>query len=470
MLKADLTITNAKVFLSTDVIEAGIAIVDGKIAAIGKEPSLPKAEKTIDARGRLLIPGVVDGHVHVPVQPEYPGEDSITSVSAAAAVGGVTLIGIMPFPGEILTEDGESFRRNKTRYEGKSRVDFSMLGAFGGGEGKDFGKFIPELWNEGAIALKGYMHNHRPNRQLKASYDGEMLWALENIAKVGAIANVHCENEWMQTWNMNILMRGSRRDAEAYLEYSPPIVEYEAGRRFLYFCKVAGARGLMVHTSLPELVMEAENGKSEGYPLYVETCPHYLYFSEDDFRRRGIWLKCAPPVRDKDRMRRMWQMLGKGYVDTIASDYSAASRSVMEEADEKGDVFMAGAGMPHIEHMVSALMNGVNRGWTDLFNAVKALTEKPARIYGLYPRKGAIQVGSDADIVMVDMNKEMRISQDTLITKAMWSSFEGLTLKGTPVLTMVRGEVVAEDRVILGKPEYGSFVPRQLKDVDSARQ
>lgn len=458
-MAAETVIVNAKIVLASDVIQGGVAISEGKIVAIAKEASLPEADRTIDARGNLLIPGAIDAHVHVRATSLQPGGEDLTSTTEAAAVGGVTFIGIMP-QGEVLTENRDSFRRNKARYEGRSIVDYGMLGAFSGGEGKDFSKFIPELWEEGAIAIKGYMHDHRPNRTLKASYDGEMLWALEQIAKTDAIANVHCENEWMQVWNLEQIMKGDRRDGTAYLRYSPPIVEYEAGKRFLYLCKVTRARGLLVHTSLPELVEEAANGKREGYPLYVETCPQYLYFSDDDVKEKGIWFKCAPTLRDKNRVRDMWKLLERGFVDTIASDHVPTPRSVMEEAAKSGDLFKYGAGMPHIEFLVNGLMNGVNKGWVSLANAVRALGEKPARIYKLFPRKGVIQIGSDADLVIVDMNKELKVTRDALITKTGWSSFEGMTLKGNPVLTMVRGEIVAQDRKVLGKPGDGVFVPR----------
>ena len=337
-------------------------------------------------------------------------------------------------------------------------MDYSLLGAFSGGENKDFSKFIPELWEEGAIAIKGYMHNHRPHRKLKASYDGEMLWALEQIAKVGALANVHCENEWMQEWNRNKIMAGESRDAEAFLRFSPPIVEYEAGKRFLYYCKVTGARGMMVHTSLPELVLEAEKGKNQGHPHYVETCPHYLYFSEDDLRKGGVFYKCAPTLRDKETVRQMWVMLDKGYVDTIASDHVPTPRHVLEES--KDDLMTKGGGMPQLEHMLNSIMNGVNQGLTNIYTAIQALTEKPAKIYGLYPRKGTIQVGSDADLVLVDMNQELKITQEVIISKANRSTFENMTLKGNPILTMVRGEIIVEDRQIVGKPNYGQFVSR----------
>jgi dihydroorotase (multifunctional complex type) len=457
-MKVDTKIINAKVFLSTDIIEAGVAINEGKIVAIGKETSLPEAEKTINAKGNLLMPGVIDGHAHLGTKSRFPDGEDFTSGSATAAVGGVTLLGVMPGGDGVLTENRDTFLSKKEGLKGKSIVDYSLLGAFSGGEDKDFSRFIPELWEEGAIAIKGYMHNHRPHRILKASYDGEMLWALEQIAKVDAIANVHCENEWMQEWNRQKIMEGDKRDAEAYLKFSPPIVEYEAGIRFLYYCKVTGARGLMVHTSLPELVMEAEKGKKEGYSLYVETCPHYLYFTEDDLRKGGVYYKCAPTLRDKDTVRKMWEMLDKGYIDTIASDHVATPRHVLEES--KDDLMTGGAGMPQLEHMINSVMNGVNKGWANIYNAIKALTEKPAKIYRLYPKKGTIQVGSDADLVLVDMDQELKITQETIITKANRSTFEGMTLKGNPVLTMVRGEIVVENRQVIGKPEYGQFVSR----------
>lgn len=458
-MKVDTVITNAKVVLSSDIVEAGVAISDGKITAISKDSLLPEADRRIDAKGNLLIPGAIDGHLHIAPRPAGPDREDFASVTAAAAVGGVTLVCIMP-QGDPLTESGETFRRKKAEFEGQGIVDYSMLGAFSGGEGKDFSKLIPELWQEGAISIKGYMHNHRPERRLKASYDGELLWALEVIAKIGGLASVHCENEFIRTWNMERIMEGKRSDPETFLRFSPPIVEYEAGRRFIYFCKETGARGMVVHSSLPELVMEVENAKRDGYPVYVETLPHFLYFTEDDFKKRGYWFKSHPPVRDKSKVEGLWKMLDKGYIDTISSDHVATPRSEIEEAEKQGDVVNMIPGMPNIEHTVDSIMNGVSRGWVNLLKAVKALAENPARIYGLYPKKGAIQVGSDADLVIVDLNKEMKVTQDTVITKAGWTAYEGMTFRGIPIMTMLRGQVIVQDRQVLGKPGYGEFVPR----------
>ena len=458
-MKVDTNILNAKIVFPTQIIEGGISIKDGTIVSIGKEPHLPSANKRIDIKGKLLIPGAIDAHVHISAESRLPGGEDFLSCTSAAAVGGVTLIGIMPNT-KILTEHRASFLKNRAAFDGKGVIDYSLLGAFSGGENKDFSKFIPELWEEGAIAIKGYMHNHRPHRKLKASYDGEMLWALEQIAKVGAIANVHCENEWMQEWNRNRIMAGESRDAEAFLKFAPPIVEYEAGIRFLYYCKITGARGMMVHTSLPELVMEAEKGKKEGHPHHVETCPHYLYFSEDSLREKGVWVRCAPTLRDKARVRKMWEMIDKGYVDTLASDHVPSSRDVMEKAQAEQNFFQAGGGLPNIEHLVNSLMNGVNEGWANLFNVVSIITERPAKIYGLYPKKGIIQVGSDADLVAIDMNKVTKIRSENLVTKAGWSSFEGMRFKGSPVLTLVRGEIIAQDGKPVGKAGFGEFVPR----------
>jgi dihydroorotase-like cyclic amidohydrolase len=405
-----------------------------------------------------LIPGVIDGHVHLSAKTKKSGGEDIVSGSKAAAIGGVTYIGIMPQL-ETLTGNRNTLLENKVKYENRCSTDFSLLGGFSGGEDNDFSKFIPELWEEGVISIKGYMHNHRPHRELKASYDGEMLWALEEIAKVGAIASVHCENEWMQDWNRRKIMAGTKRDVEEYLKFSPPIVEYEAGVRFFYFCKHTGARGLAVHTSMPELVMEALHGRREGYPLYIETCPHYLYFSEEDFKKRGIWLKCAPTLRDKDTVRKMWTMLDKGYIETIASDHVPAPYDELLIAHESGNVFDSGAGFPNIEHMVDSLMNGVNTGLANLAEVVNTLTYKPAKLYGLYPKKGVIRVGSDADLVVIDMKKEKKITREGAKTKAGWTTFDGTSLKGIPVMTFLSGEIIVQDGEFIGET-CGKYLPR----------
>jgi dihydroorotase-like cyclic amidohydrolase len=210
---------------------------------------------------------------------------------------------------------------------------------------------------------------------------------------------------------------------------------------------------------MPELVMEAEYGRREGYPLFIETCPHYLYHSDDDFKERGIWLKCAPTLRDKDTVRKMWTMLDKGYIDTIASDHVPTPYDDLMEAHISGNVFEAGGGFPNIEHTVDSLMNGVNKGLANIVEVVKTITIKPAKLYGLYPKKGVIALGSDADLVVVDMKKEKKITRDNALTKATWTTFDGMTLKGVPVMTFLRGEIVAREGEFIGKVD-GNFVPR----------
>jgi len=175
-MKVDLKLVDGKLLFPTTIIQGGLAINNGKIVAVGKESALPESNRTIDLKGKLLMPGVIDAHVHLSTSSKRNGED-ITSGTAVASVGGVTFTGIMPQI-EVLTKNRDTLQKNKERCIGKSYIDFNLLGGFSGGEGNDFSKDIPELWEEGVIAIKGYMHNHRPHRKLKASYDGEMLWAL----------------------------------------------------------------------------------------------------------------------------------------------------------------------------------------------------------------------------------------------------------------------------------------------------
>jgi dihydroorotase-like cyclic amidohydrolase len=221
---------------------------------------------------------------------------------------------------------------------------------------------------------------------------------------------------------------------------------------------VTGARGMMVHTSLPELVQEAQRGKEEGFRTYVETCPQYLYFTDEDMVRRGIWLKCAPTVRDKARVAGMWEMAEKGWIDTMGSDHVPTSREDMSKGD--ANFWEVGAGMPNIEFMTQSLLNGVNQGWLSLQRVPKILSEGPAKLYNLYPKKGAIQLGSDADLVIADLKASYKVTQDNIVSKAKWSPFESLTLQGMVVTTLVRGEPVMLDGVSVGKPEHGSYQPR----------
>jgi dihydroorotase-like cyclic amidohydrolase len=262
----------------------------------------------------------------------------------------------------------------------------------------------------------------------------------------------------MLTENKKRLDNDGRKDFKSHLDWRPPIVEYEADRRATFLLREAGARGLIVHTSVPEGVHDIAQARDAGQRVYVETCHHYLYLTDKDVERRGPWVKCSPPLRDKGRVLKLRKQLASGVIDTVGSDHSPFHKEDVRKFES--DMWKAEAGMPELETGTPLLLNGASEGWISLNRVVASACEMPARVYGLYPRKGVIRKGSDADLVVVDMKKRWKIKDEELKMKSGWSPYNGRTLKGTPILTIVRGQVVMEDRQISEKAGHGEFQSR----------
>jgi len=262
----------------------------------------------------------------------------------------------------------------------------------------------------------------------------------------------------MLTQNKKKLDRDHRVDFKSHLEWRPPIVEYEADRRAIFLLREAKTRGLIVHTSVPEGVREVQVARANGQEVYVETCQHYLYLTDKDVERRGPWVKCSPPLRDKSRVLEIRHQLANGEIYSIGSDHSPFKKEDVKKSE--GNMWSAEAGMPELETGMPLMLNGVNEGWISLHRVVACTSENPARIYGLYPRKGTIGLGSDADVIIVDMKRRWKVKDSELKMKSGWSPYNGKLLRGIPTLTLVRGVVVMEDREITGDQGHGKFQSR----------
>lgn len=454
----DIVVRNGRIFTPTSDYLASIAVNDGKIAAIGNASSMPNADRIIDAEGLAVIPGGIDAHVHIGQpweetnRPVYYEED-VQSATKAAAVSGITTICDMPDSMPLVTS-AAVFRRKMQYWSERAYVDFGLHGGFV--PGMDFRSLIPDLWKAGPAALKTF--TCFSEEIWPAMRDGELLEALNVIHEVKGLAMIHAENDDMLTQNKKHLDEAGRTDFKSHLDWRPPIVEYEADRRVIFLLRETRARGMLVHTSMPEGVEEVIKARQSGQEVYVETAPHYLYLEDSDVEKRGPWVKCSPPLRDKARVLRMRRLLAEGHIDTVGSDHSPFSK---EEVDAAMDnMWKAEAGMPALETMLPLLINGVNEGWISLNRVVACLCENPARIYGLYPNKGVILVGSDADIAIIDMKKKRRIRNEDLEMKCKWTPYENFTLQGTTIATIVRGKIVVENSEVVGNEGDGVFAPR----------
>ncbi|MEM3703264.1 MAG: dihydroorotase [Candidatus Bathyarchaeia archaeon] len=459
MSKVDSKIINCKLYFESEIFDqgVGVAISGGKVAAIGKESNLPDADRIIDAHGWLVLPGPIDAHVHMGDPWEAPDKalamrrEDFASGTMAAAAGGITTIIDMP-DNMPLVVSSAVFREKVVYCSKKAYIDFGLHGGFV--PGMDYAKEIPSLWMEGAAGLKTFMCYSID--EWPAIKDGELLEALNIVSQINALAMIHAENDDILSHNKKRLLEKGRKDYSAHIEWRPPIAEIEAGRRVIFYLKSTGARGIIVHTSVPETVEEI--GHLSNGRISVETCPHYLYLTDEDVRRKGPWLKCAPPLREKWRVSELRRMFANGLIDTVGSDHAPYTRE--EKAQGLSDIWKAANGIPGIEHMYPLLLNAVNEGWLSLHRLVKVTSENVARIYGIYPKKGKIQVGSDADFVVVDLKKHVKISDENTKMKVGWTPYDGFEAKGYPVMTIVRGEIVMDNGIIVGKPGYGKFVRR----------
>jgi len=443
----DLVVKNAKLVTPRGIIESGLIINDGIIVGITKDPHLPNADRVIDAKGKPVLPGLIDGHCHTTSPPDNP-----ESSTRAGAKGGFTTL--LDMPGyEVPTFNKKEYLQKKQRFSGNCYLDYTLHGAAASGYPSGS---LSDIWAEGATGIKFFVSDPGPG--WPQTFDGDILNGFRELASVNGLALIHAENDQIIRDNHKRLKKEGRKDYPAYLEERPRIAEVEAGRRVIQYLEETGCHGLIVHTSIPDTVYRAAEARARGAMVNIETCPQYLYLTNDDVRERGPWVKFAPPARSKDTVLKIRELLGGGWIDTVATDHAPFSKEDKEVG--RDDILDAPNGIPGLEPFLSLLLNGVNEGWLSLERLAMVTSENPARIFGLYPKKGAIRVGSDADLVIVDMDKEVKIRNEDQITECGWTPYNGYFVKGVPILSILRGRVIMEDGEVVGEKGYGEFNPR----------
>ncbi len=453
MPDVDFVIKNGKIATPHGIFEAGVAIDNGKILLIAKNAHLPHATHVLDARGKILLPGVIDGHVHCE-DPGFPRREDFETATRAAAGGGVTTVIdhplTIPVPATV-----KLLTQKRTLLEPKALVDFGLHGALLPSNIRD----LECIWNWGVPAVKAFFCSSEPS--YPAMDEGGLFVALEKLAQLNGLCLVHAENDSMLKFNLERLQQAGRKDWQAHAESRPPLVELLAIKTFLSLLEHTGATGLLVHTSIPEGIEEATRAKSKGVRVFIESCPHYFYMTTEDLTKKGPWVKLAPPLRDKERVVKLWEQLAKGWIDVLASDHAPYEPHEKARSFDEGDIWAAPSGIPGTETMLPLLLMGVNRGYLSLKRLIEVLSTNPAKLYRFYPQKGIIQPGADADLVLIDMKREWTITSEILHSKAGWTPYEGWRVRGVPYLTMVRGEVLMEEFEVVGRPGYGKFLPRR---------
>ena len=440
-------IRGATVVLPTGQKPADIAVTDGIITAIGSEVS--SGEDVIDARGLVVLPGVVDAHVHFnePGRAEWEGWEVGTR---GAAVGGVTTVLEMPLNAHPPTTTTAAFDEKAGCAAKQALVDFGLWG----GMVPDNLPQLQALHQRGVVGFKAFM-SHSGIDDFARVPDGVLAIGLKATARFGAIVGVHAESQ-------ELLDRWSAEQSVERLSWCrarPPAAEVEAIERLLVCMRGAGngVRAHVVHVSCAEGLAVVDAARRKGVAITAETCPHYLAFTEDDFERIGPPLKCAPPIRDAATREALWAEVLAGRVDLIGSDHSPCPAADKHKGDD--DIWQAWGGIAGIQATLPVLLtDGLHARGLSLERIAHLTATAPAQLFGLYPRKGALAVGADADVVLVDPERTWTFAPEHLQTRSGVSAYLGREFRGAVVRTIVRGKTVFADGNVVGETGWGRLV------------
>lgn len=452
----DMVIKNGKIVTAHGIFEAGIGINGGKIVVIAKESNLPQANTVIDAGKNFLFPGVIDAHVHFREPRRIKGEDFETGTRAAAA-GGVTTVFEMPLSVPCVSS-AEVLTKRRNTVQRKAIIDFGLYG----GAGMHNIDKIPGLAKVGAIGFKTYMHGPPEGREIEyegayVTDDSSLFEALRSTASTGLVSSIHAENSALIQFFTQKLKSIGRKDAIAHAESRPNFVEEEAISRVLILGDAVGAHIHIAHLTTSRGLQLVERAKATGKRVTTETCPQYLMLTVEAMRKLGPYAKMNPPLRSEKDVEELWRGINNGVIDIIVSDHAPYSREDKEPGWE--NIWNAQSGSPEIETMLPLLLNKVNEDKLSLETLARVTSETPAKIFGVYPKKGTIQVGSDADIVIVDLKRFVTIDRNRMYSKAGdLTPYDGWKVKGWPIMTILRGEVIMKDGEVMGKPGNGEFI------------
>jgi dihydropyrimidinase len=462
-LTFDLVIRGGTVVTAADVVRADVGIREGRIVAIAER--LTGGDANIDAGGRLVMPGGIDAHVHLD-QAQAPGmaangavmADGFRTGSISAAFGGTT--SIVPFcvqhRGGSMTEAVADYHR---RAEGQSVIDYAFHLIVSDPTPAVLGQELPALIRRGHTSLKVYM-----TYQALHLSDRQILDVFATARQERAIVLIHAENHEILTWLTEKLEAEGRTTPKEHAASRPLAVEREATHRAVTLAEVAGVPLVVVHISGADPLEEVRRARARGLTVIAETCPQYLLLTAADLDlpdMQGAKAMCSPPPRDLASQASLWRGIEDGTFDIINSDH-APYRFDGEgklRAGPKAPFRKVANGVPGIETRLPLLFSeGVVRGRIDLPRFVALTSTNNAKFYGLYPRKGSIAIGADADIAIWDPEKRVKIRNEILHHNVDYTPYEGLEVQGWPVKVLSRGEVIVEDSLLRGQPGRGRFL------------
>ena len=461
-MRVDTIVANGRIVSPSGVVDAAVAVKDGRIVAVADESVLPEADERIDCEGRYVLPGIVDPHVHL--GGGRPLSEIFASETACAAVGGVTtVLQYRRSPSTFLDTFPAELETARTRMLVDTQFHFII-------STMEQVEEIPRYAEEfGVTSFKFYMGGYEPGNPigLVSVNDAVLYAAMEKIRELGPYGwcMVHCEDDSLVCHLTAKVKESGGDDLAAYTASRPDFVEEQDLLRAIWLADLQECPLYVPHTTVGMAVDAAAESRRKGRVVVLETCPHYLALTADDPRLSAAGSgvgKVAPALRNEEHQAELWRGLREGWISTIGSDHVPIPKSgkgIWEEAP-------GFAGLATMLPVV--LTEGVLKGRIAIEKVAETMAYNPARLFGLAPTKGSIQVGADADLVIVDMETEKVVGPDVTQSEFV-SAFEGVPLRGWPTLTMRRGDVIYRDGQVLAEPGSGQVVVKPEPEKDKER-
>ena len=437
-------IRSAHVVTPGGVRDAAVWVRGGRIAAVRAFGDVPAGVRVVECGDEVLMPGLVDTHVHVnePGRADWEGWETATR---AAAAGGVTTLVEMPLNAIPAVTDAAALRAKVASTEGKLHVDTGFWGGVVPGNAGD----LPALWEAGALGFKCFLSPSGVDEFTHVS-EADLRAAMPVLARLGATLLVHAEDPAVLDAAAAGIGDADPRAYATWLASRPPEAEIAAIELLIRLAREFGTRVHVVHVSAAEALQRLHDAREEGLPITAETCPHYLHFDAEDVRDGATEMKCAPPIRGAANREDLWTALGAGWIDLVATDHSPCPPEM--KLRDSGDFMRAWGGIASLQlGMAAVWRNARERGYTPAHLA-GWMSTAPARLAGLEARKGAIAPGFDADLAVFDPDAEFLVEPSRLFHRHTLSPYVGCVLPGVVTQAWLRGAKIFEAGEIIGAP------------------
>jgi len=440
-MRYDLIITNAVIVTPTESFSGDIGVTNGKIVKTGKLESSFAADEVYDAGGKHILPGIIDAHVHFR-DPGLTEKEDFETGSMAAAFGGITLAADMPNVIPV-TSTIERFYEKAVIAQEKSHIDFALFALPSNNFHEDEG-----IRKAGALGFKIFYGTSTGD--IASPSQSKLFEIMEQCAKTCFRIGFHAETSELNSYFTEICKKKDSEGSAQTLEQARPVIsEVLAIQNIICFAQFTGAKVHIHHVTSLDGALAVAEAKKKGVNISAETCPHYLFLDSESSAAHRVY----PPIRGKVHRDGLWDALKNGTIDMVASDHAPHT------FEQKSlPIWEAPAGLCSVETWVPLFLNEVNKGRITLNDFVRLASEAPAKIWGIYPQKGNLLPGADADFTVVDMKKRWKISANELHSKSKTSPYDGMEIQGAVASTVVRGKFVVKDYKLHGSRGFGSLV------------